>query len=60
MCEGRFWSKVIIYLWMTMCLELISAHGQVYVTLERVMVMVAPFRRKANDPCVWHLRAGCR
>lgn len=45
---------------MTMCLELISAHGQVYVTLERVMVMVAPIRSKANDPCVLHLRAGCR
>lgn len=44
---------------MTMCLEWIAAHGQVYVTLERVMVIVAPFRREANGPSALHLWAGC-
>lgn len=31
---------------MTMCLELISAHGQVYVTLERVTVLVVYLKKK--------------
>lgn len=45
---------------MTMRLECIAAHGQVYVTLERVVVTMAPFRRKASDPAVLHLGADCR
>lgn len=59
MCEDTG-IRSIHYLWMTMCLEWIAAHGQVYVTLERVMVIVAPFRRKANGPSALHLWAGCR
>lgn len=35
-----------IYFLMTMCLELISAHGQVYVTLERVTVLVVSLRKE--------------
>lgn len=34
-----------IYFLMTVCLELISAHGQVYVTLERAIVLVVSLRK---------------
>lgn len=38
-----------IYFLMTVCLELISAHGQVYVILERVTVVVVSLRKNISN-----------
>lgn len=41
---------------MTVCLELISAYGQVYVTLERGTVLVVSLRKKKNPGEAYLLR----
>lgn len=48
MCGDAGVRSNIYFFLMTMCLELISADGQVYVTLERVSVVVVSLRKNIS------------